>query len=209
MNAGQFYALVTALAGVILLLGWTYLTTGNPRSGKMLIKSVPLFVLPALLLALLPAQLVRLPFAMSVGVLIEELLKTAAATTENDRTNRFWLVALFGIWELTLAKPLWGLNHAGAIDDWTNVQLAGLTMAGIVTVLMHSVTAEIYAFKFRGRLGLALFASWALHFSFNESVDVLGVSLVSSLLQLAFLLLLFITLWPKNCRVNSHSREQT
>lgn len=203
MNAAQLYAAVTFLAGVILLLGWLYVTTDNQRSNTMLLKSVLLFVLPIAVIVALPEEVDRFPLSMWVFVLIEECLKAAAAATEQEPMDRFLLVALFGIWELIWVKPLWGLNHAAFLEDWTNLQLVGLTAAGIVTVLMHSVTAEIYAFRFAQRLPLALLVSWILHTGFNESVDLLGVSLLASLLQLLPLVFLFTALWPKKLEPTS------
>jgi hypothetical protein len=197
MSAPQLYALVTCLAGSILLLGWLYVTTGNPRWSTILLKSVLLFVLPALVIVALPDALFRFPLSMWVLVLIEESLKAIASATERDPMDRFFLVVLFGIWELVWVKPLWGLNHFSVLEGWSNLQLAGLTVAGIITVLMHSVTAEIYAFRLARNLPLALLLSWVFHTAFNESIDLFGVSLVSCLLLLLPLVLLFVALWPK------------
>jgi hypothetical protein len=192
MTAAYLYALVTFGAGLLLLLAWLYLTADNLRSNRLLLKSIVFFVLPGIPLALLPPRALAFPFAAFVGTLVEECLKATAAATEKNRTDRFWLVAMFGVWELLLAKPLWGIAHASVIQDWTQLQLAGLTAAGVITVLMHSVTAEIYAFRFGGRIAAALIMSWALHSAFNQSVDWMGVSLVASLVQLLPLLLLFL-----------------
>jgi hypothetical protein len=142
---------------------------------------------------------------MWVVVLIEEALKAMAAATERRRIDRFFLVALFGIWELMLAKPLWGVNHSAVLEDWTNLQLAGLTAAGIVTVLMHSVTAEIYAFRLTRRLPVALFVCWIFHTALNVSVEFLGVSLVVALSQLVSLAIVFAALWPRRAPQSSSS----
>jgi len=205
MTAGQLYAVVTSITGVILLLVWLYVTTNNARSNEILFKSVFLFVLPGAILVALPLELFHFPLSMWVVVLIEELLKTAAAATERERMDRFSLVALFGVWELMLAKPLWGLNQAADLESWSNLQLAGLAAAGIVTVLMHAVTAEIYAFRFAGRLGLALLVSWVVHTSFNEAIDLLDVSLVSCLALTLPLVLTFAALWPRGSAATQSS----
>ena len=205
MSSGGLYAIVTFCAGLLLLLGWLYITADNPRSTKLLFKSVVLFVLPGIVLVALPTDLFQFPLSMWLLVFVEECLKATAAVSEKDPRDRFWLVALFGVWELTLAKPLWGLNHANVLNGWDRLQLAGLTTAGIVTVLMHTVTAEIYAFRFPLRIPLALSLSWALHTAFNESVDLLGVSLIASLLQLLLLTLLFAALWPRGAYQSSSS----
>ncbi|MEO8454790.1 MAG: hypothetical protein ABI454_06495 [Sphingomicrobium sp.] len=201
MNAGQLFATVTCLTGVILLLGWYYVAIDNPRSSTLLLKSVALFVLPTFILVALPQELFRFPLSLWIGALIEECLKGIAAATERTRLNRFVLVALFGIWELVWVKPLWGLNHSAFLADWNNMQLAALTAAAVVTVLMHCVTAEIYAFRFGGRLLYALPASWAVHVAFNESVGLLGVSLLASAVQFLVVAVLFAVLWPKGFRL--------
>jgi hypothetical protein len=198
MSEAQVYAVVTCTAGIILLLGWLYVTTGNPRSTRLLLKSVLIFVVPVMVLVTLSGSFQFTPALWLVALIEESLKATAAATEKTSRIDRFLLVALFGIWELTWVKPLWGLNHAAALDGWNGLQLAGLTAAGVVTVLMHGVTAEIYAFRFAGRLPLALIVSWIVHAAFNASVGILGVSFVASLLQLLPLLLLFLALWPTN-----------
>src|SRR4051794_35161492 len=112
MNTPQLYATVTCLTGVILLLGWLYVTTDNPRSIQLLLKSVWRFVLPGIVLAFVPPSLVQFPLALWVGTFIEESLKAVAVRGEPNRLDRFFLVSLFGIWELALSKPAWGLAHA-------------------------------------------------------------------------------------------------
>ena len=188
------------------MLGWLYVTTDNSRSNALLFKSVMLFVLPTLVIVVLPEGLFQFPQALLVVAFIEELLKASAARTERNHMDRFLLVALFGIWELTWVKPLWALSHPGVLENWSNLQLAGLTAAGLVTVLMHTVTAELYAFCFKGHLPTALFASWCLHVIFNGSVGFLGVSFLASLLEFMPLFLLFVALWPAELRKGSTSR---
>lgn len=204
MGAAYVYALVTFASGVILLLAWLYVTIDNPRSARLLLKSLGLFVLPGVVIVALPDRLFQFPLSMWVLVLIEESLKAAAASTEQKPMDRFWLIALFGIWELMLAKPMWGIEQMDVLEGWTRLQLTGLTAAGMVTVLMHSVTAEIYAFRLGGRIAAALAVSWILHIAFNESIDLMGVSLLTSLLQLLPLLLLFVALWPKRIEATSN-----
>jgi hypothetical protein len=200
MIAAYIYMLITFGTGILLLLGWLYFTAEKPRSTRILLKSVGLFVLPGIALALVPPRLIAFPFAAFVGTFVEECLKATAAAAERNEADRFWLVALFGIWELMLVKPLWGFGHAGLIQDWTQLELAGLTTAGLITVLMHSITAEIYAFRFGGSIPAAFLASWALHCGFNLSVDWLGVSLIACVILLLPLFLLFAALWPSGLR---------
>jgi len=44
---------------------------------------------------------------MLVSIGGEEGLKAFASTREQNRQDKFWLVALFGVWELALDKPFW------------------------------------------------------------------------------------------------------
>lgn len=203
MSAAQFYAVITCVVGMILLLAWLYMTTDNPRSTPMLLKSILLFVLPCVGLAVISPSLVHFPLSLWIGTLVEELLKLVAARSEKNQVDRFFLVTLFGIWELTWAKPVWGLSHAVLLVDSTNLQLAGLSAAGLIAVLMHAATAEIYAFRFQGRILLALATSWLIHTAFDESVLLFGVSLIAQSLQLLVLTILFVALWPKGLLTSS------
>jgi len=209
MSPAQVYATICAAVGIILLLGWIYVTTDNLRSNKLLAKSVWLFVLPGLAIWMLPDAMFQFPLSMWVLILVEECLKAVAASTERSRIDRFWLITLFGIWELMLAKPMWGLAHSQMLSDWNQLQLAGLVAAGIVAALMHAVTASIYAFHFERRLFAALLVSWIVHTAFNESVDLFGVSLSTSLLQIFVLLVLLAALWPNRFRVGATQERET
>jgi hypothetical protein len=117
MNAPQLYALTTCASGLLLLFGWAYVTTDNPRSNRILLKSVLLFVMPIGVVVALPERLFQFPLSMWLVVLIEESLKATAASTEQRPNDRFVLVALFGIWELVWVKPLWGLDHFAILED--------------------------------------------------------------------------------------------
>jgi len=203
MSPAPTYATMTFAAGIILLLSWAYVTTDNPRSNKLLIKSLWLFVLPGIAIWAVPDAAFRFPLSMWVLVLVEEGLKTFAATTERSRADRFWLITLFGIWELMLAKPMWGLATLETLNGWNGLQMAGLVAAGAVTVLMHTVTAAIYSFHFEKRLPAAFFVSCIVHIVFNESVDLFGVSLPNCLIQALVLLVLLVALWPRAYRHGS------
>jgi hypothetical protein len=206
--SAYLYPLLTFATGLILLMGWFYVTAANPRAGKLLLKSVGFFVVPAGIAAAVPDRIVQLPFSMWVLVLIEEALKATAAATEPEPMNRFWLVVLFGIWELTLSKTVRGVEQFATYAMLTPAQAGGIAAMGVITVLMHAVTAEVYAFRFRGRLAAAFAASWVLHVSFNESVTFLmtslGPKISASLLLLLPVALLFFVLWPKRSAVAVH-----
>lgn len=184
MGPGGTFALVTFTAGIILLLGWLYATAGNARSVAMMKKSLLLFALPILLA---PAQLFQFPFGMWIWIACEEGLKAFVSTRERARINRFWLVTLFGIWELTLDKPFWALAlwHEG--ETWSRLEIFGLVCATTLPVLMHTVTAAIYAFTFKRALWAAFIASWVLHTAFNESVNYFGLSPTAGFVELAIL----------------------
>ena len=196
MSVSYLTALVTFAAGFLLLLGWAYLTTDNPRSNRLLAKSLWLFVLPSAALWALPDRIYAFPLSMWVASLVEECLKLWGASTEPKTRDKFWLVALFGIWELMLAKAVWSVTGGQIPGDWGRSDILVVAIAAAVVVLMHSLTAVIYAFHFQGRPWLALLAAWALHTIFNESADLLGISPMASVARAIPLLILLLALWP-------------
>jgi len=196
MGAGSTYVMLTLGAGALLLLGWAYVTTDNPRSTPMLAKSVWLFVLPMIVLIALPDAVFAFPLSLWVGVLIEEGLKANAARTERASMDKFWLVSLYGLWELAIAKPINGLGSHVELAEWGRWEILGLVAATALPALMHTVTAAIYAFHLKGRLWLQLLVAWALHVTFNEMVDLFGPSPWSSGGQFVVLLILLALLWP-------------
>jgi hypothetical protein len=179
MEPGTTFAIVTFCAGVLLLLGWGYATAGNPRAGAMLRKSLLVFVLPIMFI---PTEWLSFPLGMWVLVSIEEGLKAFASTREDNRLDKFWLVSLFGIWELTVNKPFWGLI-VGQTGSWDRLAMAGFLYATALPVLMHSVTAAIYAFTFQGRLWVAFAASWVVHTVFNASVTYFDLSPTAAIIE--------------------------
>ena len=169
MGVAGTYALMTFTTGALLLLGWLYLNVDNPRSGAILKKSALLFILP---MFFWPGSLVlRLPLGVWIDAACEEGLKAFASTREQNPKNKFWLVALFGIWELAFDKPFWGLVLARSGDSWDSLAMIGIVSATALPVLMHTTTAAIYAFAFKGRIWAAFIASWIVHVTFNWSVD--------------------------------------
>ena len=197
MTLGSLSAIITFLAGIILLLVWMYATTGNPRSTTILLKSILLFVVPGTVLAALSPMLFHVPLGLWVAVLLEECLKAIGAVTEKNRSDCFFLVVLFGVWEFILIKPLLALLNPLVTEGMSTSQLLGITIGSMMAVLMHAVTAEIYAFKFSGKIAPALAMSWLIHTLYDESVNLLGISLSSSLVQFLILILLFVGLWPR------------
>ena len=195
MGPGATYAVATFLAGVLCLLGWLYATAGDSRSPTILKKSLWLIVLPILL--------IPLPLSLGMWALVafEEGVKAFASTREQNPTRKFWLVSLFGVWELMLDKPFWGLIGDQSAESWDQVSLIGLVLATMIPVLMHAVTAAIYAFWFAGRLWAAFIMSWIIHMVYNGSVDYFALSPAVDLARFAFLALLLAALVAKRPRV--------
>lgn len=198
MGLAATYAIVTFTVGVLCLLGWLYATTENPRSWAMLKKSTLLFALPIMFA---PAQLFQFPLGMWALIAFEEGLKAFASTREDNRENKFWLVALFGIWELTVDKPFWGLVLAQSGENWDRLSLIGLAYATALPVLMHAVTAAIYAFTFERKIWAAFIASWIVHTAFNESVDYFGLSPLVAITQTVILALMLAALFARRRQV--------
>jgi hypothetical protein len=168
MGPAGTYALVTFTTGLLLLLGWLYANIDNPRCGAILKKSLLLFALPIMFW---PGFLFHFPFGIYVSIAGEEGLKAFASTREQRQRDKFWLVALFGIWELALDKPFWGLVLARSGEAWDRLSLLGFIYATALPVLMHAVTAAIYAFALERRLWAAFVVSWIVHAFFNATVD--------------------------------------
>ena len=198
MGPGATYAIVTFVAGLLLLLGWLYATARNPRSGAMLGKSFLLFAVPIMFL---PAHLFQFPLGMWVLVACEEGLKAFGSTREQNRVDKFWFVCLFGIWELTVDKPFWGFAVAQSGESWDRFAIAGFAYATALPVLMHAVTAAIYAFTFERRLWAALLTSWVVHTAFNEAVDYFGVSPMAAIIETIVLGLILISIISREQRL--------
>lgn len=153
----------------------------------MLKKSLVWFALPIIFW---PPDLFNLPLSLWVLAACEEGLKAFASTREDRPIDKFWLVALCGVWELTLSKPLWGwaLADSGEVSD--RLALSGMLYATALPVLMHTVTAAIYAFTSERWLWAAFAASWLIHAAFNESAHYFGLSPALAIAQTAILALL-------------------
>lgn len=197
VGPGATYALATFMTGVLLLLAWLYANIDNPRSGAILKKSLLLFALPILLW---PGFLFRFPLGMFVSIGCEEGLKAFASTREQNQRDKFWLVTLFGIWELALDKPLWGLVLAKSGESWDRLSLIGFVFATALPVLMHAVTAAFYAFALERRLWAACLIGWTIHAAFNETVDYFAPSPVVVVTQTAILIGLLAALFSGRLR---------
>lgn len=189
MSAAIFLATATFLVGTLLLLGWAYATADNPRSGALFRTSLWLFALP---IVIGPLSWMQFPLSVWVLVAFEEALKAFGAQREKNATNRFWLISLFGLWELTLSKPFWAWTMTNELAGWNSLQVIGLLYAVVLPVLMHCVTAAIYAYRFQKRLWAAFIASWTLHTAYNEAVVYFDLSVPATCLITVVLLALLI-----------------
>jgi hypothetical protein len=194
MGLAATFAFITFFVGVVVLLGWLFANVENPRAGTMLGKSLLLFAVPIMLA---PSQLFQFPLGMWAWVACEEALKSFASTREQKQLDKFWLVFLFGVWELTVDKPFWGIVIAQSGEVPDHLALAGVLYATALPVLMHAVTAAIYAFMFKGRLWAAFAASWVIHTTFNEAVTYFGISPAAAAIETAILGAILIALFTR------------
>ena len=185
MSPGATYALMSFLLGLLLVFGWLYATADNPRALAILKKSLLLFALPILFW---PNPLFRFPLGLWVALACEEGLKAFASTREENRRDKFWLVVLFGIWELALSKPLWGFAVGRDGGAWDRLSMIGFLYATALPVLMHAVTAAIYAFTFERRLWAAFLVSCFVHAVFNAVATTSPVVVIAETLVLTALL---------------------
>ena len=192
VSSGALLALILFVSGLVSLLLWLALMLDNPRLGQILRKSVLIFLLPGALMIVIPiiapAQLL-LPFVMMgpwalVGlvllfVLFEEVLKSCAARSEARPYDKFAFAMLFGIFELAIAKPLSPLIAGDLMGEWSRWGLIGLAIGAMLAMMMHSVTAALYAFRFADRKWLGLLTCFAIHAFYNFVVIAfLSVTLV-------------------------------
>lgn len=190
MGVAGSYSLMTFTSGVLLLLGWLYANIDNPRCAAILKRSALLFLLPMLFW---PGSFVRhLHLGIWIAAACEEALKAYASTREQNHKNKFWLVVLFGIWELTVDKPFWGLVLAKSGGSLDRIELVGFVCATALPVLMHAVTAGIYAFVSDQRIWVAFVASWVIHSTFNWTVGHFGLSVPLAIIQTGVLTILLV-----------------
>lgn len=196
MSPALTYAAITFLTGVMSLLVWLYCTAGNPRSIAILGKSLLFFIVPIIVLA--PLAVFTFPLAMFVWVACEELVKAFASTRERLSYDRFYLVSLFGVWEMIASKPFWGVILARTPDNLTRVDIMLLVSGTALPILMHTITAAIYAFRFRGKLWAAFGTCLILHASWNVIAPRYFASATAELCEALVLILLLIAAMPRS-----------
>ncbi len=207
VSSGALLALTLFASGLVSLLLWLALMLGNPRLGPILRKSVVIFLLPTALMIIIPIiappQLL-LPIVMMgpiavVGILLlfvlfEEFLKSTAARSESRPYDKFAFAMLFGIIELALAKPLMPLVAGELMGEWSRWGLVGLTIGGVLAMMMHSVTAALYAFKFPDKPWLGLLSCFAIHAFYNFLVMVLLSVALMVIIAFVFAIFLIVLL---------------
>lgn len=201
MEAGFVCSAATFLAGAVTLLGWLYFTTGNPDSTRLLKKSALLFAVPVVLIATIslglwdafPGTWLFVLLGFWTTALLQECLKAWASRTESDPINRFWLVASFGVWQLMLAKPLFGLRDGAELHGHDRLGILTVVVLLAAPVLMHVVTAAIYAFS-RASRPTQLLLAWSLHVAYQASV---GTSFAIALTWCVGLLIALAAIWSE------------
>jgi hypothetical protein len=196
MQPGTTFAIITFATGTLFLLVWLYTTAGNPRSLALLGTSFFIFVVALILssVLLIPIAIFLLPAVplMMFTAVLEEAWKVFAATSERNRPDRFLLICLFGIWELMIFKPFGGIGFLDSSIAPDRLEILMIVSSAVPPVLMHAVTAAIYAFMFNGRLWIAFVASCCVHLSYNHIIGQFGGSLMASLIAMVVLSLLLL-----------------
>jgi hypothetical protein len=202
MSSGALIALCLFAAGAAALLVWLLQTIDNPRRAALLRKSMVFFILPgALLVAIqfvapLPLIVPLHPLLIILLLmLIEEFLKFSAARSEQRPADKFALAMLFGIFELLLSKPIGPLLGGAFYGEWSRWGYVGITLGGLLALLMHSVTAALYAFRFTRRRWVGLIACFALHTTYNMAMlitmgNVWVVAVAAVMLGISLIVLL-------------------
>lgn len=206
VSSGALLALTLFASGLVSLLIWFALMLGNPRLLPILRKAVVFFLLPGALMIVIPivapGLLIR-PIILLGGwvivafflllILLEEFLKSSASRSEPQPYDKFAFAMLFGIGELMLSKPLTPLIAGSMMGEWSRWGLAGYVAGAMLAMLMHSVTAALYAFRFANSPWLGLFTCFAIHAVYNFLVIAflnVGVAIVIALVCAALLIAL-------------------
>ena len=149
-------------------------------------------MLLALPMIFTPGRWLLVHVGMWAVVAFEEGVKAFASTREQNRIDRFWLISMFGIWELILDKAPGALFFDQPAPNGSALQIVGLLYATALPVLMHIVTAAVYAFAFERRVWAAFLVSWFVHLAFNEAVHYFDLSMSASLTETVVLVVLLV-----------------
>lgn len=179
--------ILTFGAGLLALSTWIYLR-GFDRAAR----SILIIGLLYLLLADLIGATLSLigPLALDgenewsvlmlvlLVPLVEEGVKVRAAKSRTVPSETFALVSLFGIYELMLGKPF---SMIGA-QEWYEF------LTAVPALVMHLVTASIYAFHFKGNHLLQFMTCFVVHAGFNALVFEISSASASSYYAIFFLI---------------------
>ena len=192
--------LITFLLGVVLLLIWLWPTGADATAISLIGKSIPYFVLLPFALSFLlgiVGGVLDIPersfwLLVVAPIALEEPIKFWAARSQPTGIRTFAFVALFGIWELMLFKPV----HFSSVHalPWTAAIIHSLALPAAA---MHLFTAAIYAFHFRGRAWLQLLVCMTAHAAFNASALLIPLAYLW-LYALAFCVITVVLIPGKN-----------
>ncbi len=167
--------------GCITLGGWLLFTRADETGVSILRQSLwSIVILPTLLA--IPLAIAALiadialgnflpPALLYVGgliglVLFEEAIKLRPSRLRRSGIQAFALVSLFGIFELALFKPVltWGVSASAT-------EIFCLQSSLLPAVVLHVLTAAIYAFHFRQSPKTQFAICAGVHFLFNLTAD--------------------------------------
>lgn len=170
--AAYLYSTLMIIAGGVTLLIWAVLTKEHADWERILIVSVPIILLPIMLL-FVSYQFVfhGSIILMLAGPFIEEAVKQWSSRREKSPRDGFYLVSLFGVWELVVVKPLLPYASNWQLPSATS-QVMLLAVISIIPLLMHTITALIYSFYLRKRPWIQYLIGCGIHVCFNESRTV-------------------------------------
>ncbi|WP_156135502.1 hypothetical protein [Novosphingobium malaysiense] len=126
---------------------------------------------------------------------VEETIKYYAAKSQTDRIHSFALVCLFGVAEFMLSKVL-TMSHLygylGIIE----------TLEAVPALLLHVLTAIIYAFHLDGQRNKQLIVCLCIHSAFNSIVLLAPLHFALPITGVALAIaIVFLRPWRDICRL--------
>lgn len=169
MNGAAMGAVLVAL----LLLGAWYLIVRKLRRPPWPLLRVALlffasFMAGVVLISKI-APILLVPLAL-LWIPLEEILKYRASRPLADRPiDAALAVSLFGVLELGVAKAFFlAVDESFLLNNTDPLQLTGFSLFAAAPVLLHVVTAMIYAFS-RMSAARKILLCVAIHWCFNQS----------------------------------------
>ncbi|PZU57590.1 MAG: hypothetical protein DI547_12975 [Sphingobium sp.] len=177
MPAFTILSLTTAAVGLIIVMAiaeWL-----DIRPGRLILRSVLFFALPIvlanLLLPAMPALLLRyavIPF--------EEALKWRVAEGRPRRAEGLLLVSTFGLWELAITKAMLPTALPGLVWLEPGADLTFAFAVTLIPVVMHLLTAEIYALGRGKGWRHTLLPACIVHLALNSTRFLYGDGMVAT-----------------------------